>query len=147
VRRSNELCLCVSVHGHQILQIPTIHSSCLPPTIMSDVVPCDTLKYSQTLDAHNNTLYMHRSRNVTCTKRPKPIPTRWRPPSSLFPRLIFHFMCFCLTLHSDLDFMWKIFREPNGWEKFHTLYLTQINQLSTVVCRHVLQHYTFPYGS
>jgi hypothetical protein len=28
--------------------------------------------------------------------------------------------------------MWEIFREPNGWENFHTLYLTQINQLSTV---------------
>jgi hypothetical protein len=28
--------------------------------------------------------------------------------------------------------MWEIFREPDGWENFHTLYLTQINQLSTV---------------
>ncbi|KAG2753609.1 hypothetical protein P692DRAFT_20828565 [Suillus brevipes Sb2] len=41
-------------------------------------------------------------------------------------------MCICLTLHSDLEFMWEIFREPNGWETFHNLYLIQINQLSTV---------------
>ncbi|KAG2346347.1 hypothetical protein BDR05DRAFT_959190 [Suillus weaverae] len=41
-------------------------------------------------------------------------------------------MCFCLTLHSNLDFMWEIFRERDGWEHFHTLYLAQIHQLSTV---------------
>lgn len=28
--------------------------------------------------------------------------------------------------------MWEIFREPNGWENFHTEYLKQINQCSTV---------------
>lgn len=82
---------------------------------MSDIVSYDTLKDSQRLEVPK-----------------KRIPTQWRPPSSLFPRVIFHVMCFCLTFHSNLDFMWEIFREPNGWENFHTLYLTQINQLSTV---------------
>ncbi|KAG1779923.1 hypothetical protein EV702DRAFT_46120 [Suillus placidus] len=98
---------------------------------MSDIVPYDTVKYCPTLDAHNDTPDLHRSHN-TRTKRTKPIPTRWQPPSSFFPRLIFRMMCFCLTLHSDLDFMWEIFREPDGWEHFHTLYLAQIHQLSTV---------------
>ncbi|KAG2739278.1 hypothetical protein P692DRAFT_20220145 [Suillus brevipes Sb2] len=98
---------------------------------MSDMVSYDTLQYSQALDAHNDSQDMHKPHN-TRTKRIKPIPTRWRPPSSFIPRLIFHIMCFCLTFHWNLDFMWEIFREPNGWENFHTLYLTQINQLSTV---------------
>ncbi|KAG1837575.1 hypothetical protein DFJ58DRAFT_144820 [Suillus subalutaceus] len=96
--------------------MPTIHSSSSSPTlVMSDIISYDTLNDSQRPEA-----------------RKKPIPARWRPPSSFFPRLIFHTMCFCLTFHSNLDFMWEIFREPNGWENFHTLYLTQINQLSTV---------------
>ncbi|KAG1837576.1 hypothetical protein DFJ58DRAFT_144832 [Suillus subalutaceus] len=82
---------------------------------MSNIVSYDTLKDSQRLEVPK-----------------KPIPARWRPPSSPFPRVIFHVMCFGLTFHSNLDFMWEIFQEPNGWENFHTLYLTQINQLSTV---------------
>ncbi|KAG1759782.1 hypothetical protein EDD22DRAFT_971482 [Suillus occidentalis] len=98
---------------------------------MSDMVSYDTLQYSRALDAHNDSQDMHKPHN-TRTKQTKPIPTRWRPPSSFIPRLIFRIMCFCLTFHWNLDFMWEIFREPNGWENFHTLYLTQINQLSTV---------------
>jgi hypothetical protein len=109
---------------------------------MSDMVSYDTLQYSQALDAHNDSQDMHKPHN-TRTKRIKPIPTRWRPPSSFIPRLIFHIMCFCLTFHWNLDFMWEIFREPNGWENFHTLYLTQINQLSTVVCWYIFQRIIF----
>lgn len=98
---------------------------------MSDIAPYDTLNYSPAQDPNDETLHMHRSHNAR-TKRTKPLPTRWQPPSSFFPGLLFRVMCFCLTFHSNLDFMWEIFREPNGWESFHTLYLTQISQLSTV---------------
>ncbi|KAG2140248.1 uncharacterized protein EDB93DRAFT_1252882 [Suillus bovinus] len=96
---------------------------------MSDTVSYDTLRYSETqLEGYNDAPDTHKTR----TKPTKPIPTRWRPPTSFFPRLIFHITCFCLAFHSDLNFMWDIFREPDGWENFHALYLTQINQLSTV---------------
>ncbi|KAG2119363.1 hypothetical protein DEU56DRAFT_123781 [Suillus clintonianus] len=69
---------------------------------------------------------------ISRTKQHKPIPVRWRPPTSTFPLFIFRMMCFCLTFHWDLNFMWEIFREPQGWEDFHVQYLSQINQLSTV---------------
>jgi len=65
-------------------------------------------------------------------KRIKPLPDHWKPPQSFLPRLIFRVMCFCLTFHSSLDFMWDIFKDPKGWENFHGQYLAQLNQLSTV---------------
>jgi hypothetical protein len=127
---------------HRLLFI-LLFISFIPPTlVMSDMVSYDTLQYSQALDVHNDSQDMYKSNN-TRTKRIKPIPTRWRPPSSFIPRLIFRIMCFCLTFHWNLDFMWEIFREPNGWENFHTLYLTQINQLSTVVCWYIFQRFIF----
>ena len=66
-------------------------------------------------------------------KLSKPLPSPWQPPQSLLPRLIFRVMCFCLTFHLSLDFMWDVFKEPKGWENFHSQYLVQLNQLSTVV--------------
>lgn len=68
------------------------------------------------------------------TKRHKPLPVHWQPPPSLFPRLVFHTICFLLTFHSNLDFMWEVFKDPKGWKNFHIQYLAQLNQLSTVVC-------------
>ncbi|KAJ8593446.1 hypothetical protein M405DRAFT_858938 [Rhizopogon salebrosus TDB-379] len=66
------------------------------------------------------------------TKRYKSLPVHWQPPPSLFPRLVFHMICFLLTFHSNLDFMWEVFKDPKGWKNFHIQYLAQLNQLSTV---------------
>ncbi|KAG1721049.1 uncharacterized protein EDB91DRAFT_1256706 [Suillus paluster] len=98
---------------------------------MSASVSYDTLKKSPAQDANEETPSQHRSHKKP-TKPTKSLPTRWKPPKSFVPRLIFHVMCFCLTLHSNLDFMWEIFQEPKGWESFHIKYLVQLNQLSTV---------------
>jgi hypothetical protein len=101
---------------------------------MCDTCSCNTLRQSQTLDHHDvpqNTC----TSDSTPTKSPNLIPSEWEPPSSPISRFFFRVMCICLTLHWDLEFMWEIFREPNGWENFHDLYLKQINQCSTVVCR------------
>ncbi|KAG1720118.1 uncharacterized protein EDB91DRAFT_357161 [Suillus paluster] len=101
---------------------------------MSAGVSYDTLKQFPTQNANEETPSQHRShkRHMKPTKPTKPLPTRWKPPKSFVPRLIFHVMCFCLTFHSNLDFIWEIFREPKGWESFHIQYLAQLNQLSTV---------------
>jgi hypothetical protein len=97
----------------------------------------DSVSYSESIKlplSHDDAMSLHRSRDGH-PKRTKPLPVRWQPPSHIIPRLIFRTMCFCLTFHTDLDFMWDIFKDPKGWENFHIQYLVQLNQLSTVVRR------------
>ncbi|KAG2753608.1 hypothetical protein P692DRAFT_201862083 [Suillus brevipes Sb2] len=98
---------------------------------MCDTCSCNTLRQSQTLD-HHDVPQNTRTSDSTPTKSQNPIPSDWEPPSSPISCFFFRVMCICLTLHWDLEFMWEIFREPNGWENFHDLYLKQINQCSTV---------------
>ncbi|KAG0701823.1 hypothetical protein DFH29DRAFT_541382 [Suillus ampliporus] len=98
---------------------------------MSDSVPYDSLKHFPAQDAKEEIPPLLRSHSRHAKQR-KPIPVQWQPPTSFVPRLIFRVMCFCLTFHSSLDFMWEVFREPNGWESFHVQYLVQLNQLSTI---------------
>ncbi|KAG1724692.1 uncharacterized protein EDB91DRAFT_121818 [Suillus paluster] len=101
---------------------------------MSVGVSYDTLEYFPAQNATEETLSQHGSHegHMKPTKPTKSLPSRWKPPKSFVPRLIFHVTCFCLTFHSNLDFMWEIFQEPKGWESFHIKYLAQLNQLSTV---------------
>lgn len=132
---SAHLLLC-QMSGEQFMQrarAPDVLNHATYPSLRSSTTMSDSSyeTVKQPL-AHDDTPPPHKSKKPHM-KSPKPLPVRWQPPKSFLPCLIFHTLCFCLTFHSDLEFMWEIFKEPKGWENFHIQYLVQLNQLSTVV--------------